>query len=100
MLSKIEIYRAFASIGKLCMLFGMKSYLVLLAAIFSAIYLINPGAGFIELLPDNIPFIGNLDEATATAILLACARYFGFDIAKFFGRKGDKKEDSEVIDVK
>ncbi len=77
----------------------MKSLLVLLAALFSVIYLINPGAGFIELLPDNIPFIGNLDEATATAILLACARYFGWDISNFFGRKGDEKDDS-AIDVK
>jgi len=76
----------------------MKSLLVLLAAIFSIIYLINPGAGFIEFLPDNLPIVGNLDEATATAILLACARYFGLDLAHFFGRKGEDK-DKSVIDV-
>lgn len=78
----------------------MKSLLVFLAAILSVIYLINPGAGIIELLPDNIPFIGNLDEATATAVLLACARYFGFDMSRFFGRKGEEEEDDSVIDVK
>lgn len=39
-------------------------------AIVCAIYIINPGAGFIEFIPDNLPFIGNLDEATATAGLL------------------------------
>ncbi|MBK1854210.1 DUF1232 domain-containing protein [Verrucomicrobiaceae bacterium 5K15] len=78
----------------------MKSFFVLVAAILSVIYLINPGAGFIEFLPDNLPIVGNLDEATATAILLACARYFGFDMARFFGKK--KEEDTQketVIDV-
>ncbi|MEM7133045.1 MAG: DUF1232 domain-containing protein [Chloroflexota bacterium] len=36
------------------------------------IYLINPTAGIIELIPDNIPFIGNLDEAAAvTGLLMA-----------------------------
>ena len=39
-------------------------------AVGCVIYLINPGAGFIEFIPDNIPIIGNLDEATATAGLL------------------------------
>lgn len=38
--------------------------------IVSAIYLINPGAGILELIPDITPFIGNLDEAGATALLL------------------------------
>ena len=39
-------------------------------AVFCAIYLINPTLGVIELLPDNLPIIGNLDEASATAGLL------------------------------
>jgi len=42
----------------------------ILIAVFCAIYLINPTLGVIELLPDNLPIIGNLDEATATAGLL------------------------------
>ena len=53
--------------------------------------------GVIEFIPDNFPIIGNLDEATATAVLLACARYFGFDLSKFFGRKEDEK--NEVVDI-
>jgi uncharacterized membrane protein YkvA (DUF1232 family) len=36
----------------------------------AAIYLINPTAGVLELIPDIAPFIGNLDEAGATALLL------------------------------
>ncbi len=76
----------------------MKSIFVILVAIISALYLINPTAGFIELLPDNIPFIGNLDEATAAAVLLACARYFGFDLSGFFGKK-DESQSHEVVEV-
>jgi len=64
----------------------MKSFLVALTAIFSVVYLLNPTAG-IDFIPDFLPFVGNLDEATAMAILVACMRYFGFDIAGFFGKK-------------
>lgn len=36
------------------------------------LYLLNPTAGFLEFIPDNIPVIGNLDEAAAvTGILMA-----------------------------
>jgi hypothetical protein len=38
------------------------------------IYLLNPGAGVFELIPDNIPIIGNLDEAAAFGLILACYR--------------------------
>ena len=31
------------------------------AALFAVFYLINPTAGFIELIPDNIPLIGRAD---------------------------------------
>lgn len=45
----------------------------LIAAIISLlVYIANPGMGVIELIPDNIPFIGNLDEAGATALLIKC----------------------------
>ncbi len=65
----------------------MKGIIVSLIAAFCVVYLLNPTMGVIEFIPDNFPIIGNLDEATATAVLLACARYFGFDLSKFFGRK-------------
>jgi len=64
----------------------MKSFFVALVAVFSAVYLLNPTAG-IDFIPDFLPFVGNLDEATAMAILVACMRYFGFDMAGFFGKK-------------
>ena len=73
----------------------MKSIFVAFTAIVSVIYLLNPTFGMIELIPDNIPVIGNLDEATAMAVVVACLRYFGFDIAGFFGK--EKKSDLRVV---
>ena len=43
--------------------------------------------GLFELLPDNIPFIGNIDEATATMVLLGAMRYFGWDVTNLFMKK-------------
>jgi len=64
----------------------------------SAVYLFNPGAGVIELIPDNFPIIGNLDEAAAAALLISCLAYFGLDIGSIFGKKKSKKE-SDIIDI-
>ncbi|MFK7821340.1 MAG: DUF1232 domain-containing protein [Planctomycetaceae bacterium] len=57
-----------------------KSLLAAALTLLSIIYLINPGAGVFEFLPDNIPFVGNLDEATATAVLLSSLAYFGIEL--------------------
>ncbi len=44
----------------------------LILGLICLVYLINPGAGVIELLPDNLPIIGNLDEGLAmTGLLMA-----------------------------
>jgi len=48
------------------------------------LYILNPGAGILELLPDNIPFIGNIDEAAAVVLVLGCLRHFGVDLTKKF----------------
>ncbi len=40
-------------------------------------YLANPTFGLFELIPDNLPGIGNLDEAAAATLLVACARSLG-----------------------
>ena len=34
------------------------------------VYLINPTARFLELIPDALPFVGNLDEAAATTLVI------------------------------
>lgn len=72
------------------------SVLVGLMGALGVIYLFNPTAGIFELIPDNIPVVGNLDEAAAAALLISCLAYFGIDIGGLFGRKS-KKDD--VIDV-
>jgi len=36
----------------------------------SAVYLANPTAGVLELIPDNLPFVGNLDEVSVTFLLV------------------------------
>ncbi len=72
------------------------SVLVGLFGVIGAVYLLNPGWGVIELIPDNIPVIGNLDEAAATMLLISALAYFGIDIGSLFGRK--RKQD-DVIDV-
>jgi len=50
----------------------------------SLIYLLNPTMGVFELIPDNIPLIGNLDEVGATALLFYALRYFGYDVINMF----------------
>ncbi|HEV7280877.1 MAG TPA: hypothetical protein VGN57_11795 [Pirellulaceae bacterium] len=42
-----------------------------------AAFLANIGFGTLGEIPDVIPGIGNLDEATATAILISCLGYLG-----------------------
>ena len=75
-----------------------KHLVVFLLGVAATLYLVNPGAGVFELIPDNLPFLGNLDEVGATALLLACLRYFGIDPISMFQRhrSGD---DGPVIDV-
>jgi hypothetical protein len=65
----------------------MKSILVAFAGFLALVYLVNPTFGVFELLPDNIPLVGNIDEATASMVLLGALRYFGYDLTDLFKRK-------------
>lgn len=62
----------------------MKRIGVLFLGLLSVIYLLNPTAGIFELIPDNVPVIGNLDEAAAVALLMMCLRYFGYELPDIF----------------
>jgi hypothetical protein len=53
----------------------MKKLFVGLLALVSVFYLINPTAGVFELLPDNIPLVGNVDESLAAYVLYSCIEY-------------------------
>ena len=61
----------------------MKKTAIFLLGLFCLVYLLNPGAGIFELIPDNIPIIGNLDEAAALTMLLLCLKYFGIELPEF-----------------
>jgi uncharacterized membrane protein YkvA (DUF1232 family) len=63
-----------------------RSLIALIGGVIGLIYLLNPTAGVIEIIPDNIPFIGNLDEAAAVVLILGSLRYFGIDLTKFMRR--------------
>ena len=52
----------------------LRVFLCIVGGLSSVVYLLNPGAGIFELIPDNFPVFGNLDEAGATALLIACVR--------------------------
>jgi len=45
---------------------GWPKRIVFLLSLLGMAYLFNPGWGILELIPDNLPFIGNLDEGIAT----------------------------------
>lgn len=64
-----------------------KSLVAGVLTILSTIYLLNPGWGVIDIIPDNLPIFGNLDEAAVAAILLSCLSYFGLDLKRLFGGK-------------
>ena len=74
----------------------MKDIFVIGLAALAGLYLINPTAGFLEFLPDNLPLIGNLDEATATLIVLNALRYFGLDLSRLFGRNAPNNQQQTV----
>lgn len=60
---------------------GIPVWLVYIAALLSFIYILNPTAGTLEILPDILPIIGNLDEGVASVLL-----WYG--LVEFFeGRK-------------
>lgn len=50
-------------------------------AAFCVVYLVNPTLGVFEFLPDNLPVVGNLDEAGATAALI-------WSVRRLFSKRG------------
>jgi len=77
----------------------MKKIFAILGAILSAIYLLNPTAGFIEFIPDTIPGVGNIDEALMAAILVASLKSLGIDPLRMFGDKDKSEDKNDIVDV-
>ncbi len=74
----------------------MKKLVVFCLGLLATLYILNPTAGVLEIIPDNLPLIGNLDEAAAVALLLMCLKYFGVDLPNIF-RRGEA--DDRTIDI-
>lgn len=78
---------------------GWPKWLVWVFSAIGLVYILNPGAGIIEFLPDNIPLLGNLDEGAAYllvyyGIMEFLAPYIGED----FGKDGEDVIDAEWTD--
>ncbi|HEY67869.1 MAG TPA: DUF1232 domain-containing protein [Thermoflexia bacterium] len=58
-----------------------------LVLVLSLIYIGNPTGGVMELLLDNVPGIGNLDEGVAAYLALMALRYLGVKIPGLGERK-------------
>jgi hypothetical protein len=69
----------------------LKPAIIGLIGIISFLYLVNPGFGIFEFIPDMVPFIGNLDEGAASFFLLSVLAYFGIDLRNVFGTQLKKK---------
>ena len=50
---------------------NLPAWMIYLLSAVGLVYLLNPTAGLIELIPDNFPLVGNLDEAAAGLVPLA-----------------------------
>lgn len=55
--------------------------------VLSLIYIGNPTGGVMELLLDNFPLVGNLDEGLVVYLALMALRYLGVKIPGLGGRK-------------
>ena len=54
--------------------------------VLGSVYLINPTAGIFELIPDNFPILGNLDEAAALFLILGAMSYLGMHLPEALER--------------
>ncbi len=70
--------------------------MILCLLLFCVLYILNFGFGAIELVPDNIPIIGNFDEAGIIMMLVNCLKYFGIDLTNFFERKPSAKKTEQI----
>jgi len=74
----------------------VKKILIFCIGLLALLYILNPTAGVFEIIPDNLPLVGNLDEAAAVALLLMCLKYFGIDLPNIFRRNA---EDGKTIEI-
>lgn len=83
---KKDLWDKFGSFTTPLSLRGIPTWLIYLMGVLGLFYILNPGAGFLEFIPDNLPIIGNLDEGVAVMLLWAAVVEF------FEGRKYQKSK--------
>lgn len=76
---------------------ALKELVIIVVGVIAVIYLLNPTAGILEFLPDNLPVVGNLDEAAAVAILVNTFAYYGIDTSRLYGRKKPVRKVRRII---
>ena len=54
--------------------------------VFGGLYILNPIVGGIDLVPDAIPFVGNLDDAAVMFLMFGAMRYLGMRLPEFIER--------------
>lgn len=74
----------------------MKKVLYSASLFLSILYILNPTLGIFELLPDNLPWFGNIDEAAATTLAIWSAKKLGWfpNFLESKNNKNQKKEDT------
>ncbi|NNC83892.1 MAG: DUF1232 domain-containing protein [Flavobacteriales bacterium] len=70
----------------------MKRFLIIGSGVLALIYMLNPTAGIFEIIPDNIPGVGNLDEGLAVYVLISVIAFLR---GKDFGLFSPSQEDEE-----
>ena len=68
----------------------MKKFGCLIGLVVGIIYILNPTFGIFEIIPDNLPYIGNLDEASAVLLIIACLKEL---------RKKDKSNEDDLSKI-
>lgn len=65
----------------------LKRLISQIGAVLSSAYLLNLGYGIVDLIPDNLPVAGNIDEVVASLILFVCLNSLGIGPDRLFKRK-------------
>ncbi len=76
---------------------GCGSIFAFICAIFSFFWLLNLQMGIFFEIPDNLPVVGNLDEAFFTMLLLSSLSYLGIELP-FLSGSHKKFEQRKRID--
>lgn len=78
---------------------GWPTWLVYTLGVIGVIYLLNPTLGILELLPDNLPLIGNLDESVAVMLVLAgIVEMLEGKKVRQSGKEQDKSTEDQIND--